>query len=354
MRPVVSAPISSMRRSSQFPSTTVIRAAAWHDVITARSLIALGVPESTVYERCRDGGPWQRLLPGIVLLSTGHPTDDQIVVAALLHGGPESMVTGLEACRRQGIRRGPQRRDALQLLIPHTRQLRNNTLVVVERTRRLPCPVVRGGMRLAPVARAVIDAARRLRSEREIAELVADAVQQGRCTVEQLAAELRDCAARGSATPRRILRGVSAGARSAAELDAQKLVRRSGLPEPMWNAEVYDADGTFLGIADAWWDEVALAWEINSFEWHLSPASYARETAKDARFSAAGVPVLPTLPKRLTTDPDRVLVELNSAYAHAARRPRPAVYAKPSRQSNGRPPRPTGPQQGGFAPAGPE
>lgn len=326
---------------------STIRAAAWHDVIAARTLIALGVPESTVYERCRDGGPWQRLLPGIVLLSTGHPTDEQVVVAALLHAGPDSMVTGLEACRRHGIRRGPSRRGALQLLIPHTRQLRNNTLVTLERSRRLPCPVVRAGIPLAPVARAVIDAARRLRSEREIAELVADAVQHRRCTVDQLAAELRACASRGSATPRRVLRGVSAGARSAAELDAQKLVRRSGLPEPWWNATVYDADGTLLGIADAWWDGVGLAWEINSFEWHLSPAAYARETEKDARFSAAGVPVLPTMPKRLRTDPDGVLAELRSAYAHAAARPRPAVYAVPAQQR-------TGSQRGGPAPTGPE
>ncbi|MBC8090470.1 MAG: hypothetical protein H7Y15_00675, partial [Pseudonocardia sp.] len=183
-----------MRRRPNPPSTAAIRAAAWHDVITARDLIALGVPESTVYDRCRDGGPWQRLLPGIVMLSTGHPTDEQILVAALLQAGPDAMLTGLEACHRHGVRRGPHRRGALQLLIPHSQQRRNNTLVIVERSRRLPCPVVRGGFPLAPVARAVIDAARRLRSEREIAELVSDAVQQRRCTVEELAAELRACA----------------------------------------------------------------------------------------------------------------------------------------------------------------
>jgi hypothetical protein len=332
-----------MRRSATFPSTSVIRAAAWHDVIAARTLIALGVPESTVYERCRDGGPWQRLLPGIVLLTTGHPTADQIVVAALLYAGPDAVVTGLEACRRLGIRRGPQNRGAVALLIPHTRQLRTTTVATVERTRRLPCPVVRGGVRLAPAARAVIDAARRIRSERDIAELVADAVQHRHCTVEELAAELRACASRGSATPRRVLRGVSAGARSAAELDARKLVRRSGLPEPWWNAEVYGPDGRLLGIVDAWWDDIAFGWEINSFAWHLSPADYARETAKAARFGAAGVPVLPTLPRRLTSDADAVLTELVDAHGHAASRPRPRVRGVPVSS-----------QRGGFPPTGPQ
>lgn len=330
-----------MRRNPGSPATSEIRAAARHDVIAARTLVAIGVPESTVYERCRDGGPWQRLLPGIVLLNTGTPTPEQLVAAALLHAGPESMISGLEACRRHGVRRGPTPGRSLQLLVPHTRQVRNNSFVLVERSTRLPRPVVRGGVPLAPVARAVVDAARRLRSEREITELISDAVQRGLCTVAQLAAELAMCAPRGSATPRRVLRGVSAGARSAAERDAQKLWRRSGLPEPWWNAAVHDSGGRLLGIADAWWDDVALAWEINSYAWHLSPADYARETAKDARFTAAGVAVLPTLPTRLTRDGNAVLAELRGAHTHAASRPRPAVRA-------------ARPQQGGFTPTGPQ
>ena len=64
-----------------------LRAAAHDGVVTARALVALGVPESTVYHRCRDGGPWQRLAPGIILMTTGHPTTGQLVTAALLHGG---------------------------------------------------------------------------------------------------------------------------------------------------------------------------------------------------------------------------------------------------------------------------
>ena len=75
-----------------------LRAAAHDGVVTARALVALGVPESTVYHRCRDGGPWQRLAPGIILMTTGHPTTGQLVTAALLHGGRDTVLTGLEAC----------------------------------------------------------------------------------------------------------------------------------------------------------------------------------------------------------------------------------------------------------------
>jgi hypothetical protein len=326
-----------MRMRAGSPHLDELLAAAHDSVIRARELVELGVPETTVYRRCRDGGPWQLLAPGIVLMATGHPAPDQLATAALMHGGPESMITGLYACHRYGIRRGPQLPATLHLLVPHARQIRNTALMYVERTKRLPTPIIRGGFPLAPTARAVTDAARRLRSRREITELVSDAVQRRLCTVAQLSGELTEGGRRGSSTPRRVLQDVSAGVLSAAEADARRLWQRSGLPEPWWNAPVHSADGRLLGIADAWWDDVALAWEINSFEWHLAPEDYAREQEKRARFAAAGVSVLPTLPRRLRTHRAEVLDELRRAHKAAAAHPRPDVKASPpaSRRQQG-------------------
>jgi hypothetical protein len=329
-----------MRTRAGSPHPDDLVAAAVGGVIRARELVELGLPESTVYRRCRDGGPWQRLAPGILLMATGHPTPDQLATAAVMHGGPDCMITGLHACHRYGVRRGPTLPRALHLLVPHSRQVRNTELMHVERTSRLPTPIVRDGFPLAPPARAVIDAARRLRSRREITELVSDAVQRRLCTVALLSIELAEGGRRGSSTPRKVLQDVSAGVLSAAEADARKLWQRSGLPEPWWNARVHDADGCLLGIADAWWDDVALAWEINSFEWHLSPEDYAREQEKRARFAAAGINVLPTLPRRLRTHRTEVLEELRKAYTSSGSRPRPDVRASPrdgGRQQGGHP-----------------
>jgi histone H3/H4 len=216
----------------------------------------------------------------------------------------------------------------LHVLVPHARQVRNTDLMHVERTSRLPRPHLRRGIPLAPVPRAVADAVRRLRSKADVAELVSDAVQRKLCTVAQLSAELDDGGRRGSATPRRVLLDVRAGVRSAAEADARKLWRRSGLPEPWWNAHVHDAGGRLLGVVDAWWDDVALACEINSYEWHLAPEDYAREQEKLAGLTALGVIVLPTLPTRMRGRADEVLRELGSAYAAAQARPRPDVRAR--------------------------
>lgn len=305
----------------------MLRERARNDVIRARTLVAGGVPESTVYARCRQGGPWQLLLPATVLLSSGRPSPDQLVVAGLLYAGTDAVVTGLEAARRHGVRRGPGPDGRLHLLVPHEQQPASARYVVIERTHRLPAAVVRDGIPLAPVARAVIDGARRLSVHGEATELLADAVQRRLCTVGQLWCEIEAAQRRGTAIPRAVLRDVGVGVRSAAERSARAVWRRSGLPEPWWNATVYDAAGRQLGIVDAWWDDIALAWEINSFTWHLGPQDYAREQAKTARFTAAGVAVLPTLPRRLTEDATAVLGELQDAYRHATARPRPSVRA---------------------------
>jgi hypothetical protein len=281
-------------------------------------------------------GPWQLLLPGTVLLTSGKPTADQLVVASLLYAGPAAVVTGLEAARRHGVRRGPGSNGLVHVLVPHDQQPASARHVVIERTHRLPPPVIRTGVPLAPVARALVDGARRLSAPGDAAELFADAVQRGLCSIGQLWREVEEAQRRGTAIPRAVLRDVSAGARSAAERSARAVWRRSGLPEPWWNAPVYDASGGSLGIADAWFDDVALAWEINSLAWHLGPQDYAREQARSARFAAAGVPILPTLPRRLTEDAKAVIGELRAAHRHAAARPRPSVRAvRPDRPGAG-------------------
>ena len=186
-----------------------LRGSARNDVIRAEALVRAGVAESTVYARCRAGGPWQRLLPATILLSNGRPTPDQLVIAGLLYAGPDAVVTGLHAARRHGVRRGPEPGGRLHLLVPHGRRPAGARYVDIERTHRMPSAVLRSGVPLAPVQRAVVDGARRLDSPREITELIADAVQRGLCTVSELGSEVEAAQRRGTALPRAVLRDVS-------------------------------------------------------------------------------------------------------------------------------------------------
>ncbi len=308
-------------------------------IATAQQLMALGFRESTVYRRCLDTGPWRRLLPGVVALFTGTPTQNQYVLAALLLCGPDAVVTGIEACRRHGIRRGLARRpddrseeaSEVHVLVPSQRQVRSVGYVHVERTGRLPAPVVRGGVPLTPVPRACMDAVRRIRRPGDVTELLSDAVQRGLCTVPQLAYELESGSRRGTAVPRAVLRDLADGVRSAAEAQAKRLWTMAGLPEAWWNVHVYDEDGRLLGIADCWVDDVAMLWEIESTEWHLSPADHDATVERAARFTAAGAVYTASKPKKIKTDPQGVIATLRATYIQAQSRPRPRLKATPHR-----------------------
>jgi hypothetical protein len=305
-------------------------------VATARQLVGIGFNERTVYKRCLPGGPWRRLLPGIIGLFAGAPTPEQYVLAALLLCGPDAIVSGLEACRRHDIRRGPVRATEnngspreVHVLIPTTRQVRSVGYVHVERTNRLPAPIIRGGIPLAPVARACIDAARRLSRPGDVTELLSDAVQRGLCTIGTLAEEIEDTTRRGTAIPRGVLQDVAEGVRSAAERQAKSLWQRARLPEARWNVPVYDEAGRLLGIADCWVDDVAMVWETESTEWHLSPADHDATVERAAAFTAAGAVYTATKPRKLRTDPQGVIAILRATYERARARPRPGLTAGP-------------------------
>lgn len=290
------------------------------------ALEGMGVPRSSVYRRCRPGGPWQLLLPGVVLLHPAAPTEEQRLRAALLLAGENAVVTGLWALRRLGLRQIPEPRE-IHVLVPHGRKITSRRFAVIERTTRLPTPLVRVGIPVAPVSRAVVDAARKIKDFAKVQAMFAEAVQRRRCVPHQLARELRLGSRRGSALPTRALQALLAGAESVAEADAWEIWKRSGLPAAEWNVKVFDGNGTYIAKPDAWSDEVAFAWEIDSVTYHSGRDQFLRTLARNARYSAAGIAFLQTPPSRLRTEPETVIEELRAAYAAAEARPRPQGVA---------------------------
>jgi hypothetical protein len=131
-----------MRRGNWATDPDVLLTASRHGAIKVATLAELGVPQRTAYRRCKPGAPWQRLLPGVVLLGNLAPTRRQLVEAALLYAGPKAVLTGLEACRRHGLRNVTDDHQ-VHLLVPHGQRAISSGHVVVERTRRMPDPVVR-------------------------------------------------------------------------------------------------------------------------------------------------------------------------------------------------------------------
>ncbi|MBN6036699.1 hypothetical protein [Amycolatopsis sp. 195334CR] len=295
-----------------------------HGVIRVAKLAELGVPSSTTYRRCQPGGPWTYLLPGIVLLDRTRPTARQRVEAALLHVRGVGLVTGFEAARRYGMRSVPTGNE-VHLLVPADCQVRSPGFVLVERTTSLPEKTIVGGVPTAPPARALLDGVRRIRDRDAVMALLIEARQSGLCTLAELAAGLRTGSRRGTALPRTVLKALAEDVRSVAEVHAGAIWRRAGLPPPLRNPVLVRSGGSYVARPDLWCDEVALAWEIDSFEHHFQRSDYAGTLERNARYAGAGVVVVQTVPSRLKTAPDAVIAELRAAYEAARNRPRPDV-----------------------------
>jgi len=281
------------------------------DVISSAELRARGITNHAMATRCRPSGSWQRVLPGVVLMSGGRPSRRQRLRAALTYAGPDAVVTGVDAMRAHGID-VPEPPDVV-VLVPAARRLSSRSFLTVERTTRPPDAEWSAKLPYAPLARATLDAARRVSDQNHLRALLTSAV--GRCSIEELRAELDAGSQRGSAAVRALLTDQLAGAGEVVPVAislARRLVRAASLPSPRWQAPVWDRCGMLLTVADAWWDEVSLAWDVGTRPRRVDQNAVA----------AAGVTLERTDPQRLRDDPTGVTEALVAAYTNAAASPR--------------------------------
>src|SRR5215469_6529822 len=242
-------------------------------------------------------------------------------MAAILYGGPSGVVTGTAALRRHGAR--APRSDLVDVLVPRATRRKNAGFVRLYRTARMPRLVcVAGEISYVLAPRAVADAVRGSTDIREVRAVVADSVQRGICPVPHLAEELTAGPVRGSARLRAALAEVADGIRSSAEADLRTLIKRAGLPMPMFNPRLF-AGETFIAIPDCWWPRAAVAAEVDSREWHLSPRDWEQTLARHARMGSQGIIVLHFTPGQIRTRQREVAADIRAALA--ARRDCPVV-----------------------------
>jgi hypothetical protein len=301
-----------------------------YGVLTRNQALEAGLSRQVLRSRIQSGGRWQRLLPGVYLAVTGTPTADQLDVAALLYVGWGSALTGSAALRWHGMSSRPRRQGLVDVLVPAGSRRQSLAFVAVQRTTRMPELVCyRGPVSFALPARAVADAVRLVDDLRSARATVAGAVQSRLCEVDQLSEELRAGPIRGSALMRRVLTEVAAGARSSAEAEFMDLIKRGGLPTPLFNASLY-LDDELIAVADAWWPEAALAAEVDSREWHLSPEDWEYTMRRHARMTSLGILVLHFSPNQIRHKPEEVLRTIKTTLKNRQGHPAPPITAKPA------------------------
>lgn len=301
-------------------------------VVRGGELERLGIARQTISYRTAVDGRWQRILPGIVATHNGPTTITQRLIAAHLYAGTGSVLTGLTALRLYGVRAAANCTTA-HLLIPHDRRRASRSYVVVERTRRLPSHRWRIALPCSPVARATIDAARRMDSIDTVREVVAEVVQRNLCGVSDLIFELRAAPSAGSRVPRQVVREIAAGIRSVAEAKLRRALLAAKIVQPLWNREVFTAGDEWLVTPDAVWPDLGVALELDSLAWHLSPQSYRRTQARQRRMTKYGLLVLPVAPGDVETRLGEILDEIRQTLETARRRVPPTLRVRPPVQA---------------------
>lgn len=116
-------------------------------IITSRELRQAGVTARHAAKLCGPGGPWRRLMPGVILLRDSAPTRLQLLQAAVARFGPEVVVTGADALRARGV--GCPLTREVHLLVPDYRRVPAEPGMLPRRTTRMPSPTMIDGVPFA-------------------------------------------------------------------------------------------------------------------------------------------------------------------------------------------------------------
>jgi very-short-patch-repair endonuclease len=163
---------------------------------------------------------------------------------------------------------------------------------------------------------------------RDVRALVAQAVQQQRCSIQMLTLELEHGPAHGSALLRAALAEVQDGIRSAPEGDLRALLRRGRLPMPMFNARLYDG-AVLIAVVDGWWPGAGVAAEVDSREYHYSAEDWQQTMRRHDRLVARGVLLLHFTPRQIRAEPRQVAAQIRAALIAGRARPPLPLRALP-------------------------
>lgn len=250
---------------------------------------------------------WRKLLPGVVFTAERAPTVRDRRRAALRYAGTGALLTGLTALRLHGLRRLPVEWE-VHLLTPPRRRKTSTAYVIIQRSsRRMPAHRWKDGLPCTLPARAVVDAVRRIKGPEVIRSLLKQASAHPRCTLGELADELRHADGRGLHLPRTVFGEHCEDARLTARAHLRAMLERARLPPAVWEPDL-------PGRPVAWWPERGVAVALDTSGWALTAESALAVRTETHRLSTqAGLTVIRVEPEELSSRPATVLAAVSTA-----------------------------------------
>jgi hypothetical protein len=265
--------------------------------------------------RIQPGERWQVALPGVYATFTGPMSPRHQRRAALLYAGPGAVLGGATACTVEGLRYVPP--GPIDVLLPATGRRGAAPAVRLRRTHREIRHVVRDGLHVVALDRALVDACRPMVALRPVRALLGEAVQRRLITIEALEAELEAGEAAGRHLPRLAVQGLRAGVRSAPEGELRDLLSSSRvLPPATYNGPpIRGDDGRVIAVPDASLEAARLLVECDSVEHHgLDVADFQATMRRHSLLESRGYCVLHVTPAQLRADPAGTLAMVERTY----------------------------------------
>jgi hypothetical protein len=318
-------------------------------VMTAAQLRSHGVSSAETNEQCRPGGPWQQLLPGVILLHPGPPTGEERLHAVLMYAAKEraagvpaqpgaeqphaptyaeAMLTGLAALTLHGFTSAPplMSQDKLDVLVPRLRRLRSTGCARIVRTTSMPAPQQVTGLPVAPVPRALADAVAELSDAGVVRRLLTEAVRGGHCEPAAVVRELNNAKLLSRPHVVDAVDSLLAEGRAIAEDRLYRMVREHGLPDPVWNVDLRLPGGPHLGGLDAYWPEQAVAVELDTRAPRQDEdALWSEYARKREHLERLGITVVHITPKKLRESAEQQAAVVRTALMASSDRD-PAAY----------------------------
>ena len=297
-------------------------AAAQDGMITTRELLAAGL-DPRVAERQVRAGRWQRPARSVYVLHDQPLSGLQLGRAAAALAGERVVVSGLVALRELGLRWLPAS-GQVRALVDASVRTRSSGRVVLQRTTRLDQVPTwrRGGVELACVSRAVVDAGRASTSLREVRGIVLGAVADGWAGVDDLEAALTTTRRNGSGLTRRALLDARRGAASPPEAELVDALVGCGMPFYV-NPDLL-LHGRLIGSPDLWLPGLGLGGEVESRERHEADDRAVESTYdRHERITAHRIELVHLSVPRIRRDPAAAAAYLLARGRERLRLPQP-------------------------------
>jgi hypothetical protein len=237
----------------------------------------------------------------------------EVTVALRLRGLDLAAGTTVAACMDTAAAAygfDTERSTDLHVLNPGGRQLRSADGLIVHRRAGAPLTLVAGRPATTP-AWTVVEVARGLRRPRALATLDA-ALRSGTCSRDDLyLAVRRQSGRRGIVTARELLALASPQAESPMESEARLVMIDGGLPPPVLQHEIVDAQGRTWRL-DFAWPDLRVAAEYDGVDWHSGPQAFFRDRRRAAALQDLGWVVVPIVAEDVRYRPAELVRRLEA------------------------------------------